>query len=992
MPGTELAVSANEPRWAGRAGWRRPASVLRLPQDVLLEIACLLDIWALLSLRQVCRVLCALSHEPVIFLRLLVGGWLPPVAPRLALPSPCLSPEERVLRACRLHRNWDLAAFPVTFRTAHSSALARRTPAPKPMSTTSASPPSDDANPIVPLPYHLPPGAEAYPFLKLETYAPFRDSVAKSKSSFGPGQTAELVRAVPVGLPRVPMSEQAEARRNADLWTVPQPSAASNSASTSSTPSTAPSRSPTALQSGIQTQAQAQPYIPSQPSSSRPSLPDLIDPPRPSIYAPQPQPLSHFGNFVASTVRKWSAQPTPTNTTYSELMLSLLSYPDAPLVPLPSADAHPEFASPSSSTTPSIQTRPQPQPQQVLAPAMSSRSPNLVTSPTSLRSGSIPGPGSGMGAAPIHLVSPPTPPPAPAPRPTKVSSISVRALFVRVVGGGRWGVFVVKRQRAYSNSHTGLSLNSLSLDKGKGKEKAVETDVGGAGYALTADVLNHFSYSGGNRKGKGKERAMGLGVGGRGRDGMDVARWAEEAKTIAVPGGIADADLGLGSSARESISGAGRDKIGIGTGTSEAGKEKEKDKGAKGDGETFLVVYDLDVVGAEGAGVGGSVPERGQVAEFGLKWTPTAMSCRGTKAGVVIVLVRGTPEGTSYTTILRWPYLSSGVTHLSTHKSACLLGAISMQEYARLPNQNESELMAEDGVEQDRTLVAIVHRPRTVMIQDIDSGKRCFLKLSGVPPTQHRHTLQAVHLIPGPRLLVLRMVQGEESSYVLEEYDVPALGETISPKVPLQRQWIRDVELHSCAIIEGPTYDSGAPPDLALWAFSTSPQRSVMHWILRPGASSTPSSIAVPEPEVLEDPIARDIYALPTESAYPLPAQKISTNKLSFPHHKATIAPGARRAMWFERPERSRTGEARGMRGVWGYTSINSFQSEVEEEGVKSVVRSCTGELPDDVLGAMETNTLAVAFDEVSGRAVIVTCGEAFGSVSGSRVWVLDYA
>lgn len=200
------------------------------------------------------------------------------------------------------------------------------------------------------------------------------------------------------------------------------------------------------------------------------------------------------------------------------------------------------------------------------------------------------------------------------------------------------------------------------------------------------------------------------------------------------------------------------------------------------------------------------------------------------------------------------------------------------------------------------------------------------------------------------------------------------------------------MELHSCTIIEGPIYDSGAPPDLALWAFSTSPQRSVVHWILHPGTPTTPTTA----PELLDDLVARDIYALPTESAYPLPAQKISTNKLSFPHHKATIAPGARRAMWFERPERSRTGEARGMRGVWGYTSVPSFQSEPEEDGmgesVKSVVRSCTSELPDDVLGAMESNTLAVAFDEASGRAVVVTCGEAFGGVSGSRVWVLDYA
>lgn len=233
----------------------------------------------------------------------------------------------------------------------------------------------------------------------------------------------------------------------------------------------------------------------------------------------------------------------------------------------------------------------------------------------------------------------------------------------------------------------------------------------------------------------------------------------------------------------------------------------------------------------------------------------------------------------------------------------------------------------------------------------------------------------------------------------------------------------RDVELHSCTIIEGPTYDGGPPPDLALWAFSTSPQRSVMHWLLRSGSGASSSVVPTPIPaSPSDDSVALDIYALPGDSTYPLPAQKVSTNKLSFPHHKATIAPGARRAMWFERPERSRAGEARGMRGVWGYTSIGKSDSEErekeskgdakeegadakeevadakeeggeeKEEGIKSVVRSCTSELPDDVLGAMESNTLAVAFDEASGRAVVVTCGEAFGGVSGSRVWVLDYA
>ncbi|KAG9075380.1 hypothetical protein FRC06_010125, partial [Ceratobasidium sp. 370] len=125
--------------------------------------------------------------------------------------------------------------------------------------------------------------------------------------------------------------------------------------------------------------------------------------------------------------------------------------------------------------------------------------------------------------------------------------------------------------------------------------------------------------------------------------------------------------------------------------------------------------------------------------------------------------------------------------------------------------------------------------------------------------------------------------------------------------------------------------------------------------------------------------IEKDIYA--DEAVYAFPAQRVSTSRLSFPHHKATLAPGARRALWFERPERSRTGEARGMRGVWAYTSVDPYSEGGGEERKNGpVVRNCTGELPEEVLNAMESNTLGVAFDECSGRALVLTCGDGYGS------------
>jgi hypothetical protein len=82
-----------------------------------------------------------------------------------------------------------------------------------------------------------------------------------------------------------------------------------------------------------------------------------------------------------------------------------------------------------------------------------------------------------------------------------------------------------------------------------------------------------------------------------------------------------------------------------------------------------------------------------------------------------------------------------------------MLGAISIGEFEvpagsnsnKPPEQADLGMSARCNRESDdsetkgslRTLVAIVHRPRTVMIQDIDSGQRCFVKLGKMPPAEH---------------------------------------------------------------------------------------------------------------------------------------------------------------------------------------------------------------------------------------------------------------
>ncbi|KAG8763323.1 hypothetical protein FRC11_004755 [Ceratobasidium sp. 423] len=571
--------------WAERDGWPVRTTLLRLSHDVLLEVVCLLDLGSLLSVRQVCRVLSAITRENIIFIRLLKRPFPPPV------PAP--TPEERVIRTHRLHKNWDLAALPVTVRTSRGDTVAarvtRRLVEPVQAPTPAAAPP---------LAYHLPPGADAYPFLKLETFAPFRDSATK-QASFGPDRPAPIPIVFPTRTPPV----------NAGLSE--------------------------ATRSLVQAQLQ---HITQHRSEPGPST------------RPPPPPLA--SNFAAAVVRAW-------NTT------------------------QPANVSPPVSSTPQ----------------------NQVISP----------------------------PPAPAPRPTRVSSLAVRAIFAKIVGGGRWGVFVIKRDANF-----------------KGKQRADDP-----ARPLTTEAL----VSLGKGKGKGKE--------------PDQAAETPQAQP------------------------------------------QPLDEGA------FLVIYDLDEV---------------------------------------------------------FP---------------------------------------------------------------------------------------------------------EQAVYALEEYEVPPMGETCQPTVPLQRQWIRSPDLQNCTFVEGPVYADGPLPDLALWTFETAPHRAVAHWLLRPVSDSDNSSMDV---ELGHDPppssVDSDLYT-PGTAPYVFPAQKICTTKLSFPHHKVTFAPGARRGMWFERPERSRSGQARGMRGVWGYTAVDPSTP---------TVRSCTSELPEDVLGAMENNTLGVAFDELSGRMVAVTCGDGYSALTGSKVWVLDYA
>ncbi|CAE6466456.1 unnamed protein product [Rhizoctonia solani] len=729
-------MGADVQHWTGRAGWQPRPAVLRLSHDVLLEIVSLLDVSSLLSVRQVCRVLNAITRENIIFVRLVKRPFPPHV--------PALCAEESVVRAHRLHKNWDLAALPITVRTTRGDAVSplvtRRQIEHAPVPVAPSAPP---------LAYHLPPGADAYPFLKLETFTPFRDPKTK-QASFGPDQPVPI----PFDTPIQPLQ---------------------------------PLQSDLDLTEAAHSLVQAQfKYITQHRSEPGPA---------PSTRLP---PLA--SNFAAAVVRSWHVTAPPTS-------------PPPP---------------PSTSS--------------------------------------------------LNQLSAPPPAAAPAPRPTRVSSLSIRAIFAKIVGGGRWGIFVIKRDPT-----------------SKGKQRA---DVPTSAQPLTSEALASL--------GKGK---------------------AKEPSPVEIPS-----------------------------------QPQPVDEGA------FLVVYDLDKV------ISGS---EGQVAECALRNTPSTMVCRTTSKGVIVVLVKslttGPGAGSSLTTLLRWDYASPGLVNLGAHKAGCMLGAISIAELETEKDQPP------------RTLVAIVHRPRTVMIQDVDSGQRCFMKLGKVPPIGSRNAVQTVHLIPGPRLLALRSIQAEQPTYALEEYELPTMGETSQPTVPLQRQWIRSPDLQNCTIIEGPTGDNGSLPDLGLWAFETQPHRAVTHWLLRPASTGSDNSsidVDLGHDAPSLPAVDQDLYT-PGTSPYVFPAQKICTSKLSFPHHKVTFAPGARRGVWFERPERSRSGQARGMRGVWAYTAVHQDTP---------FVRSCTSELPEDVLGAMENNTLGVAFDELSGRMVAITCGDGYSALTGSKVWVLDYS
>lgn len=131
-----------------------------------------------------------------------------------------------------------------------------------------------------------------------------------------------------------------------------------------------------------------------------------------------------------------------------------------------------------------------------------------------------------------------------------------------------------------------------AVDKGKGKQRADES-----GQQLTAEALAALGRPV-DVKGKGKQRDL-------------------EQEMIAMS------------------------KTRVENWNVDAGKSGEATapNKSKSDEGVFLVVYDLDAIAAHG----GSDPERGKMAEFGLKGTPSAMTCRGTSRGVVVVLVRAVP-------------------------------------------------------------------------------------------------------------------------------------------------------------------------------------------------------------------------------------------------------------------------------------------------------------------------------------------------------------
>ncbi|KAG8732325.1 hypothetical protein FRC10_001010 [Ceratobasidium sp. 414] len=510
--------------WAGRAGFRSNAGVLRLPHDVLLEVACLLEVPTLLALRQVCRLLSTLTREPVIFVRLLASARVPPL-PRLLPANLAPSPEQRVVHACRLYKNWDLAALPATVRAARAHAVPNRAPvpramlAPKPAAALSAEPLL-----TAPLPYHLPPGADAYPFLKLETYAPFRDSVAKSKPSLA-SQSADPAFANSPLLTR----RRANDPHQPGVQPGPQFTPGAGAALQAALPVSTLGGSSTAIpshshftQSHLQSQAQTQPL---------PALHPSVPP--------------HCGNFVATAIRAWHVYPPASSE----------SSPASSILDLAIQGA----SQPYSVHQP---------------PVLGGVDPTRPFTPNPIRSA-------------------PTPPPAPAPRPTRVTSVTARAIFAKIVSGGRWGVFVVKRTPGSgSGSSFAAEAGSDTGSRDKDKQKA---DL----YPLTAEALAHLSQAeAADRKGKGKAKAVPI-------DGERVAQWAGESAN------------GNAANASASTGGAG-----------EAGKN-----GLKGDGEAFLVVYDLDAV--DGAF------EKGRMAEFPLKWTPMGMACRATRSGVVITLVSG---------------------------------------------------------------------------------------------------------------------------------------------------------------------------------------------------------------------------------------------------------------------------------------------------------------------------------------------------------------
>ncbi|KAF8499521.1 hypothetical protein JB92DRAFT_3099263 [Gautieria morchelliformis] len=325
-------------------------------------------------------------------------------------------------------------------------------------------------------------------------------------------------------------------------------------------------------------------------------------------------------------------------------------------------------------------------------------------------------------------------------------------------------------------------------------------------------------------------------------------------------------------------------------------------------------------------------------------------------------------------------------------------------------------------------LLAVVHRPRTVVFFDLRSGTRALIKLaavSGYP--QWRHSIWDIKILSSQeQVLVIRVLIGEvdmmdTNPLVFEIYDIPT-GETeVENAIPLERKLILEHSVDGFFVSDGDAswnYRIHSSPDVPmLHKLSKCPPPPISIFVTTKAPRGFIHFVMLPE--VINDGLTSSSTDV-TEYIYRLPLGPRAQYEWD-EEEQAVILPGAYHSVVWMRSPRRQPPEGRAIIRLavyrtegytfsdsmdTGHTSLSATGSEREYNhnsdddtmGV-DLGHGANGQLgehprkramkypvvPVEVARAMRNGTRCLQFDEWLGRLCIATTEDNF-------IQVLDWS